>query len=284
MVERPTDGASLPSRVMTLQSPTLATRAKAARWRARQRLAAYDPFLRLARVRPGRAVVGPETEIVIEGFPRTGNTFAVFAFQSAQPRPVRIAHHLHAPAQVSVAAGRGLPVVLLIRPPEDAVVSSVMWWPHVTPADALPAYARFYERLLPLRDACVVASFDEVTHDLGAVIDRVNRRYDRAFARFEHTPENVERCYALIDERSRQPDEGVIINAYMSGVISAAELEAQRAAGALACAGATPEMRVARPSAARAAAREHVRDAYLAPRLAHSRARAERVYREFVGD
>jgi hypothetical protein len=269
---------------MTLETPTLATRAKAARWRARQRLAAHDAFLHLARRRKGRAVVGPDTEIVIEGFPRTGNTFAVFAFQAAQERPVRVAHHLHAPAQVSVAAGRGLPVLLLIRPPEEAVVSSVIWWPHVSPADALPAYAHFYERLLPLRDACVVGRFDEVTSDMGAVIDRVNARYGTAFARFEHTPENVERCYELIEERSRQLDGGAAINAYMSGVISAAELEERRRAGILTAGGSTPELRVARPSAARDAARERVRIAYDDPRLAGPRARAERVYRDFVGD
>lgn len=269
---------------MTPGTSTLATRAKAARWRARQRWAAYDSFLHVARMRKGRAVVGPGTEIVIEGFPRTGNTFAVFAFQWAQERPVRVAHHLHAPAQVSVAADMGLPVLLLIRPPDDAIVSSVMWWPHVTAADALPAYANFYERLLPLRDACVVGRFEEVTSDMGAVIDRVNARYGTAFDRFEHTPENVEACYALIDERSRQADGGAAINAYMSGVISAAELDVRRAAGAGTSLSATPEMRVARPSAARAAARDRVREAYLAPHLADARARAERVYRDFVGD
>jgi hypothetical protein len=269
---------------MTLETPNLAARARAVRWRARQRWATHDSYLALARIRKGRAVVGPDTEIVIEGFPRAGNTFAVFAFQSAQPRPVRVAHHLHAPAQVAAAVARGLPVLLLIRPPQDAIVSSVLWWPHVTPADALAAYARFYERLLPVRDACVIGPFEEVTADMGAVIDRVNRRYGRDFARFEHTPENVERCYRLIEERSRQPSSTAAINAYMSGVITAAELGAHRGHGSDPSRPAAPEMRVARPSGARAAARERVCDAYLVPRLAGARARAERAYRDCVGD
>jgi hypothetical protein len=269
---------------MTPETPTLAARAKAVRWRARQRWATHDSYLLLARRRKGRAVVGPDTEIVIEGFPRTGNTFAVFAFQSAQPRPVRVAHHLHAPAQVSAAAARGLPVLLLIRPPEDAIVSSVLWWPHVTPGDVLAAYTRFYERLLPVRDACVIGRFDDVTGDMGVVIDRVNRRFGCDFARFEHTPENVESCYRLIEERSRQPSTTAAINAYMSGLISAAELDAHRGPGSDPVRPAAPEMRVARPSEARAAARERVRDAYLVPRLAGARARAERAYRDCVGD
>ena len=87
----------------------IAVRARAVRWRAWQRWAGHPSYLQLARRRKGRAVVGPDTELVIEGFPRTANTFAVFAFQTAQARPVRVAHHLHAPIQVTVAARRPPP-------------------------------------------------------------------------------------------------------------------------------------------------------------------------------
>ena len=45
------------------------------------------------------------TELVIEAFPRSANTFATVAFQLSQPAPVRVAHHLHAPAQVTEARG-----------------------------------------------------------------------------------------------------------------------------------------------------------------------------------
>jgi hypothetical protein len=252
------------------------------RWRARQRWAEHDSYLRVVRRRRGRAVVGPDTEIVIEGFPRSANTFAVFAFQMAQPRPVPIAHHLHSPAQVTAAARRGLPVLLLIRSPRDAVVSSVMWWPYVTPADALGAYARFYEAVRPVRDALVIGRFAEVTADLGLLTDRLNARYGTAFGRFAHTADNVERCYRLIDERSGEPDAAAAINAYMSGLIGAAELDRLRPASVRT----TPPLglRVARPSPERAAHRDGVVDAYLAPHLDAARARAERVYRDFVGD
>ena len=70
----------------------------------------------------------------------------------------------------------------------------------MTPGDALAAYARFYERILPYRERCVVGRFAEVTSDLGSVIERINGRYGTDFARFEHTPETVERCYRLIEE------------------------------------------------------------------------------------
>src|SRR5262245_65181203 len=93
-----------------------ATTVRAGLKRARRRLrgwlgqhpALYLPLARgFRRAYDGsRKTVGPETELVIEGFPRCGNSFAVAAFSLAQPRPVRIAHHLHAPAQVIAGTRR----------------------------------------------------------------------------------------------------------------------------------------------------------------------------------
>ena len=56
-----------------------------------ERPAIFYKFYRLKRefvskteVR-GRRVVQPTTQLVIEGFPRSANTFAVWAFRQAQP-------------------------------------------------------------------------------------------------------------------------------------------------------------------------------------------------------
>ena len=90
------------------------------------------------------------TELVIDGFTRSASTFAVVAFQLAQPRPVRVGHHLHAPGQIIRAVRLGVPVLLTVRPPEDTVLSLVVREPYVTIPQGLHAYARFHERLLAL--------------------------------------------------------------------------------------------------------------------------------------
>lgn len=131
------------------------------------------------------------TEICIEGFLRSGNTFAVIAFQHAQRRVVSIAHHVHAAGAVIEAVRLGTPTIVLIRPPEDSVLSYVVRWPELTIAHALRGYVRFYEPLVPHRRGFVVAPFGEVTSDLGAVICRVNERFGTAFESFEHTDENL---------------------------------------------------------------------------------------------
>ena len=53
--------------------------------------------------------VRPETEIVIEGFPRSANSTTVHRFLERQPGPVRIAHHKHHAAQLQRATRGGCP-------------------------------------------------------------------------------------------------------------------------------------------------------------------------------
>ncbi len=50
-------------------------------------------------------------------------TFAVYALQLSQGRPVRLAHHWHARAQLIEAAHRKIPALLVIRRPEEAILS-----------------------------------------------------------------------------------------------------------------------------------------------------------------
>ena len=250
------------------------------RWTLRDKWASHQSYLAVSRRKHGPSVVDQDTRLVIEGFPRAANTFTVFAFQMAQPAPVRVAHHLHAPIQVIAAVRARIPVVLLVRPPEEAVLSLAMWSPYVSLDRALAAYCRFYEHVQPCSSWCVIGEFRQVTTDLGRVVDTVNRRYGTSFSRFEHTSENVQACYRLIEEMSRRPPWAAAITRYVSGTITAEQLAAARTSAwgdrQLA---ALVETRVARPSPVRTAHREQIRGQYHHPRLAPMRDRAERAYR-----
>jgi hypothetical protein len=167
-----------------------------ARWRRRRRVE-HD---RRAGVEPRSAgPVGRHTDVVIEGFPRSANTFAVIAFELAQPESMRVAHHLHVPAQVIAAAKWGIPAMVLVRDPEDAILSLVQLRPHITLKQGLKDYVRFHRRILPFREHFVVASFEEVSTDFGALIRRLNAHFGTSFQEFHHTDENVARCFALIE-------------------------------------------------------------------------------------
>ncbi len=160
--------------------------------------------LPIQRVRRRGEVLGPDTEIVIESFPRSASSFAVAAFRLAQePHASRIAHHTHAPAQVIAAVRRGVPALVLIREPEEAVLSHVIYTPGLSPEASLRGYVRFHEPLLPYRHGFVVGLFEEVVSDFGAVIARVNARFGTSFRPFEHRPEHLARIDREIEEDYR---------------------------------------------------------------------------------
>lgn len=187
-------------------------------WRSQSQLLRYWPVLHYAighvpwlffplfRWRePHRAhlAVGPRTDIVVEGFPRSSNTFAVIALKYPQPGPIATADHVHVPAQVIRGAQLGKPILVLARRPEDVVRSAAVKFPHLRVSHLLRGYARFYEHCWPWREHFVVATFDQVTGNFGAVVRRLNRRFRLDLRPFEHTPESMRAVFDRIDARNR---------------------------------------------------------------------------------
>jgi len=163
---------------------------------------AFYGLYRLARKDQAR-VVTQDTQLVIEGFPRSANTFARVAFNSAQRERVRIAHGLHVPAQVIRASRWRIPTLVLIRKPKDAVLSFAIRDP-ISVDQALRYYLSFYETVEEYRDAYILGLFEEVTEDLGEVIRRINDRFGTAFSPFSHNERNVEGVFARIEINSRK--------------------------------------------------------------------------------
>jgi hypothetical protein len=243
-------------------------------------------YLPMARLKNEHSVLEARTELVLDGTSRSANTFAAIAFQLAQNDHVRLAHHMHAAASLVAAARRGVPTLITVREPEPTILSSLMREPQVTPRQWLKTYVAFYERILPFRSAFVIATFTEVTSDFGAVTRRVNERFATRFRVFDHTEQNVQAVFTLIDERAEGPPWQPFLNRFVSGLLSADEYRAltQRYRdGSERRRRSVPELRVQRPSAQREAAKGHMRERYQDPGLADLRNAAEQAYRAFVG-
>jgi hypothetical protein len=231
-----------------------------ARWEMRTLLGRYPAIaLPLLRRRRGDGFLAPirdETEVVIEGFPRSGNTFVVAAFHFAQlPRDVKIAHHAHVPAQLLSAVRLGLPAVVLVRDPSECVPSLVVREPALGVGGALRGWVRFHEPLVPVRDRLVVATFDEATTDVSGIVRRVNERFGTRFRPFDPTAENLAAVGALIERGDRN---------------TFATEEGVRRGGGL-------------PGEGREELKDGLRAAYRAPGLARLRSRAEDLFRELTG-
>jgi len=236
----------------------------------------YLPFARRKYPGPSPRVVDGDTEVVIDGYTRSASTFAVYAFQIAQPQPVRLAHHLHAPAQLMQAARRGLPTIMVIREPRGAVLSQVVREPGVDLLDALWAYSRFHESLAACRDAFVVADFDEVTSDFGAVVTRMNAKYGTAYGVLDGSSEQLSWCRRLVGQRDTLSP---VLLGFESGDVTLDEVRAHVAS----MPPATSEDRSWMPSADRDRAKAALVASWSEPRLTAARSRAEGIYRWFIG-
>jgi hypothetical protein len=249
-----------------------------------ERPSIYLPFARRKYPGPSPEVIGPDTELVIDGYTRSASTFAVYAFQSAQQRPVRMAHHLHAPAQLIAAAKRGIPALAVIREPEGAILSQLIREPDVDMRDALIAYARFYSCLLPYRSSFVVGEYLETTRDFGAIVRRLNERFGTTFGVFEHTEASVRACFELIQDR---PSLSKVLLGFESGTVSLAELRADRErspreGSSSATRGFPTDLWI--PSAHRDEDKASLLTRWLDPGVARLRSRAQDAYERFVAD
>lgn len=260
-------------------------RIRGLRWSLRQRLTERPRLaLRLGRKRYPESVVSGQTELLIDGFTRSAVTFAVIAFQVAQKRPVRVAHTLHSAGHILAAVRLGIPSLVTVRDPDDAVLSAMIREPHLTAKQAYVAYARFHERIWPARSGFVAARFEEATKDFGAVIERINARFGTSFEPFRHTRKNLAECFRIIDDRTRWPPWSEALGQLENGIIGIKEyrriVEATPDYGA----GTVPQMRVQRPSEQRDRVKSALRPLLQDEGVQKVRARARRAYEALLAD
>lgn len=154
-----------------------------------------------------RLAANKETECIIDGYPRSANTFAVVAFKSAGNAHLSLAHHTHVPATVLYGCTHNLPTVVLIRNPLDAVCSAVIF-SGAQPRALLKEWIWFYRNCWAYRSKFVVASFNEVTEDFGAVIEKLNLRWGTSFAVFKSDDEAMARVDSRIEAIALRKGQG----------------------------------------------------------------------------
>lgn len=180
-----------------MSSPALARwRYRAGTWLAASPWA--NRYLIAHRGTSGQALASERSDIVIDGYPRSGNTFALHAFRLANPQ-ARIAHHVHLAAQFRLALRFGCPVLVLLREPEAAVRSLLVRRPELTPQLALRRWLKTYRFVQDSGHSFVIAPFPTLTSNFDLLIDALNARYGCHFQAFKHTTERVDEVFKRIE-------------------------------------------------------------------------------------
>jgi hypothetical protein len=134
--------------------------------------------MRYLRSRPAYAdqLLTDETRLVIEGFPRSANSFARFAVHVSQGSNRILAGHNHSSAFVLEAVRLKVPTIVIVRDPASAVASLVQG-EEVPLWLAFRAYERFYRNVLSVQDHVVLVPFEAVTNDFDGVLQRARDRF-----------------------------------------------------------------------------------------------------------
>lgn len=143
-------------------------------------------------------VVNLKTDITIEGFPRSGNTFAVVAFLLSQDKHIRIAHHLHIPAQITYSVKNNIPCMVVIRSPIDTI-TSLSKISDESFTTLVKYYISYHKIILEHQQDLLIVDFSTITKDYGAVIDQLNKKFNTRYKKFSHTDQNVNFVFRVID-------------------------------------------------------------------------------------
>ncbi len=163
-----------------------------------------------------KLMVSRKTRITIEGYPRSANTYAVYAFKHVNELQWNeVGHHLHVQAQVIRSIQYKIPVILLIRHPREAIRSLLVRHDFIPLSEALEDYIRFYNDLYHLRSGFVVAKFEDVISHFGEVIEQLNNRFSSNFNLFPDQDEQaIAAVFDEIDRRNKQMDKGKVTHLY----------------------------------------------------------------------
>lgn len=141
------------------------------------------------------AIIRKNSTICIEGFQRCGNTFFHFAFKRWN-REAKTAHHLHASAHVLKAIEMGIPTIVLIRRPLEAVSSLLIKDLDLNIENALTSYIDFYNKLNSHRNDFVIGRFEEVIDQPGELVMKINEKFGANF-NYEILTENKKNNYKI---------------------------------------------------------------------------------------
>ena len=182
---------------------------------------------------------------------------AIAAFNQVQPTKLRIAHHMHVPAQIIRAVNWKIPTIILIRNPKDAVLSLVMYDSRISIPQALKCYVSFYKTIYVYRAKYVIASFEEVITNYSSTIEKTNHKFGTKFV--SHTPN------------------GSDLKSIFRKIESVGKIEAIRQ-GETKCS----ELNIARPSSTRVSLKRKLLQKLKEPQNHEILQAAEKIYSEFI--
>lgn len=167
------------------------------------------------RNKTGINITTKNTDLVIEGFPRSGNTYCVAAFNVIHNDVITLSHHVHGTGQLALAHKHSVPCLLLVRPPIAAITSLVLRYPFLSIADGFKLYIAFHKSALKFTSIIQFVSFNTLTTDFSKVVNTLNKRFNTSFNSTPITPQIENKIIQRVEEMDRSDNSSDSINESM---------------------------------------------------------------------
>lgn len=154
-----------------------------------------------------------KTDVVIEAFPRSANTFCVAVFRVLSSDRLSIASHMHSAAQFRLASRYDKPALLIVRSPLDAISSLSIRRPLVKKKHLIKEYIAFHEKILPLvlDGKVIVMRFDDLVGGKLLLPEVVHRVLGRDFEVSSMPQDSLEdKVVDLVEAMERRDSGGIL--------------------------------------------------------------------------
>ena len=138
----------------------------------------------LLSIHSSHFVCSNETELVVEGFPRSANMFCVNYIEHVlgeNGKKIKIAHHTHSELNVILGQKLDKAGLILVREPIDALVSYLIYYDGVKIDKAIDRYLKFYETVSIVKGEWPFVDFSKVTKDFNSLIFAINEKFDLGY-------------------------------------------------------------------------------------------------------
>ncbi|MBV5245383.1 hypothetical protein KUF57_17720 [Mycolicibacterium sp. PAM1] len=136
------------------------------------------------------------TDLLVEGYPRSANTFVLHALKWSNPE-LKYASHMHTCGPIKYAARKQIPMLVLIREPRSAVVSLAIR-ENFRLDYCLEWYIRFYRCVAEQRNSLVLTDFSTATSDLKVVYDDLRGTFGLSLRRPPTEPSEISEVQQMV--------------------------------------------------------------------------------------
>lgn len=150
-------------------------------------------------------------DVVVDGFPRSANTYAWFALKSTVEPKYVVRGHTHSAATLKSAIVDHKPGMLIVRRPDQAVTSLHQLTNGISLDALFRAYTRFHSRCLTLKgNGLYIAKFEDVVTDFGAVLDDFYSAHGLNWPSYVKTVDSEEKVFDIVEHSNMRGNGGVV--------------------------------------------------------------------------